>query len=49
MAKISPAVEHPEHIGHTLHQSVTMEMGSNRARAKFIEKTVDVRDQFALA
>ena len=44
-----PWVEHAEHLGHTLHQSVTMEMDSNRARAKFIDKTVDVRDQFAFA
>ena len=42
-----PWVEHAEHLGHTLHQSVTMEMDCNRARAKFIDKTVDVREQFA--
>jgi hypothetical protein len=44
-----PWVEHAEYLGHTLHQSVTMEMDSNRARAKLINKTVDVRDQFAFA
>ena len=44
-----PWVEHAEHLGHTLHQSVTMEMDCNRARAKFIDKTVDVREQFAFA
>ena len=27
-------VEHADHLGHTLHQSVTMEMDSNRARAQ---------------
>jgi hypothetical protein len=44
-----PWVEHAEHLGHTLHQSVTMEMDCNRARAKFIDTTVDVREQFAFA
>ena len=44
-----PWVEHADHLGHTLHQSVTMEMDSNRARAKFIQKTVDVREQFSFA
>ena len=44
-----PWVEHAEHLGHTLHQSVTMEMDANRARAKFIGKTVDVREQFRFA
>ena len=39
-----PWVEHDEHLGHTLHQLVTMEMYSNRARVKFIDKTEDVRD-----
>ena len=29
-----PWVEHSDHLGHTLHQSVTMEMDSNRARAQ---------------
>ena len=44
-----PWVEHAEHLGHQLHQSVSMDMDCNRARARFIDKTVDVRDQFSFA
>ena len=44
-----PWVEHAEHLGHTLHQSVNIEMDANRAIAKFIGKTVDVREQFRFA
>ena len=44
-----PWVEHAEHLGHTLHQVVNMEMDSNRARAKFIKKAVDIREEFAFA
>ena len=44
-----PWVEHAEHLGHTLHQSVTMEKDCHRARAKFIDKTVEVREQFSFA
>ena len=44
-----PWVEYAEHLGHTLHQSVTMEKDCLRAKAKFIDKTVEVRNQFAFA
>ena len=44
-----PWVEHAEHLGHTLHQSVTMDMDCHRARAKFINKSVDTREQFYFA
>ena len=33
-------------LGHTLHQSVSMDMDCHRARAKFIGKTVDTRETF---
>ena len=42
-------MEHAEHLGHTLHQSVTMDMDCHRARAKFIAKTVDTRENFSFA
>ena len=44
-----PWVEHADHLGHTLHQVVTMDMDSNRARAKFIQKSVDIREEFSFA
>jgi hypothetical protein len=44
-----PWVEHAEHLGHTLHQSVTMHKDCNRARASFIDRSVDVRQQFYFA
>ena len=47
--KYLPWVEHADHLGHTLHQSVTMDMDCNRARAKFINKNMDVKEQFGYA
>ena len=44
-----PWVEKAEHLGHTLHQSVTMDKDCNRARASFIDRSVDVRQQFSFA
>ena len=44
-----PWVESAEHLGHTLHQSVTMDKDCLRARARFIDKTVEVREKFAFA
>ena len=44
-----PWVDHAEHLGHTLHQSVTMDMDCHRARAKFIDKSVHTREQFYFA
>ena len=43
-----PWVKHAEHIGHTLHQSVTMEKDCLRAKARIVDKTVEVRDQLLL-
>ena len=47
--KSLPWVQHAEHLGHTLHQTVTMDMDCTRARAKFIGKSLDVREQFNFA
>jgi hypothetical protein len=44
-----PWVEYADHLGHTLDQSVTMDRDCHRARAKFIAKSVDVREQFVFA
>jgi hypothetical protein len=44
-----PWLEHADHLGYTLHQSVAMEMDSHRARANFIAKSVDTREQFFFA
>ena len=44
-----PWVEQADHLGHVLHQSVTMDKDCNRARASFIDRSVDVRQQFSFA
>ena len=44
-----PWVEHAAHLGHVLHQTVTMENDCNRARAAFIDRSVDIRQQFYFA
>ena len=44
-----PWVEHADHLGHTLHQSVNMDLDCSRARAKFIDKAVEVKEQFYFA
>ena len=44
-----PWVDHALHLGHVLHQSVTMEKDCNRARAGFIDRSVDIREQFYFA
>ena len=44
-----PWVDHAEHLGHTLHQTVSMDMDCHKARAKFIGKTVETRENFYFA
>ena len=44
-----PWVDHAAHLGHVLHQSVSMESDCNRARAGFIDRSVDIRQQFSFA
>jgi hypothetical protein len=47
--KSLPWVQHAVHLGHTLHQTLAMDKDCHRARAKFIDRSVDVREQFAFA
>ena len=44
-----PWVDHAVHLGHVLHQSVSMEKDCHRARAGFIDRSVDIREQFSFA
>ena len=47
--KSLPWVQHALHLGHTLHQTVSMDKDCHGARAAFIAKSVDAREQFAFA
>ena len=42
-----PWVESADHLGHTLHQLTSMEKDIQRAGPKFIDKTVEIREEFA--
>ena len=42
-----PWVEVVDHLGHTLHQDSTMIKGCQRARAKFIARSLEVRNQLS--
>ena len=44
-----PWVETAEHLGHTLHQLTSMDKDCQRARGKFISKTIEVREQLSFA
>ena len=44
-----PWVVSAEHLGHTLHQLVTMDQDARIKRAKFIDRSVDIRDQLSFA
>ena len=44
-----PWVESADHLGHTLHQMTSMEKDCQRARAKYINKTVEIREQLSFA
>ena len=44
-----PWVETVQHLGHNLHQTCSMDVDCRRARAKFISKTVEVREQLSFA
>ena len=44
-----PWVESADHLGHTLHQKTNMEKDCQRARARFIAKTVEIREQLSFA
>ena len=44
-----PWVESADHLGHRLHQKTTMEKDCQRARGKYIAKTVEIREQLSFA
>ena len=44
-----PWVETAEHLGHTLHQDTTMDKDCLRARARYITKSLEVRNQLGFA
>ena len=44
-----PWVDHAVHLGHVLQQAVSMEKDCHRARASFIDRSVDIREQFSFA
>jgi hypothetical protein len=44
-----PWVESADHLGHTLHQLTNMEKDSQRARARFIGKNVQLREELSFA
>ena len=44
-----PWVESAVHLGHTLHQLTTMEKDCQIARAKFIDKNVQLREDISFA
>ena len=44
-----PWVESADHLGHTLHQKTSMEKDYQRARGKFISKTLEIREQLSFA
>ena len=44
-----PWVETADHLGHTLHQEISMDKDCHRARARFITKSLEVRNQLSFA
>ena len=44
-----PWVETADHLGHTLHQDTSMERDCHRARARYIAKSLEVRNQLSFA
>ena len=44
-----PWVECADHLGHTLHQETNMDRDSRRARARFIDRTVEIREELFFA
>ena len=44
-----PWVSSADHLGHLLDQSLSMEKDCNRARAKYISKSVEIRNEMACA
>ena len=48
-AKDLPWVERADHLGHSLRQLCNMDQDCRRARGKFIDKSVVIREQFKFA
>ena len=44
-----PWVESAVHLGHILHQQTSMDKDCQRARGKFISKSVEIREQLGCA
>ena len=44
-----PWVENADHLGHTLHQETNMDRDSKRARGRFIDRTVEIREELFFA
>ena len=44
-----PWVESADHLGHVLHQETSMDRDSKRARARFIDRTVEIREELFFA
>ena len=42
-----PWVERADHLGHIIHQTTNMEADCRRGRAKFISKSVEIRNQLS--
>ena len=42
-------METVDHLGHVIHQSLTMENDATRARASFMTRATDIREQFYFA
>ena len=47
--KLLPWVATAEHLGHTLHQSGSMEQDCKVHRAQFIQKSIEIREHFSFA
>ena len=47
--EILPWVQHADHLGHVLSQLCNMEKNASIMRAKYIDKTVEIREAFAFA
>ena len=47
--KALPWVETVDHLGHVIHQSLSMESDASRARASFMRRASDIRDEFYFA
>ena len=44
-----PWVECADHLGHTLHQETNMYRDSKRVRGRFIDRTVEIREELSFA